>query len=387
MSRFLFVAPPLAGHVNPMSGVAAALVRRGHEVAWAGSEFHLRPLLGPDVTVYPTGTRLYRPQADRGLAAVKSLWDRFIVPFSKFSLPGVEKAVQAYRPDVIATDQAAPTGALVAHRHGLPWASVGCASMDMADPFRALPKVDAWIQGRLAALWDAAGLPADERFDVRFSPYLVIYLCTPALAGQRDWPAHYALVGPALADRPSPDFPWEWLDPARRLVLVTMGTLAEDLAHDFYGRAVEALRPLGARLQGIMVAPPEAVPDPPEHIMVAPRVPLLALMPRLDAVVSHAGMNTVSEALAHGVPLVVAPIRHDQPINAAQVAAAGAGVRVRFGRVTPAQLRGAITAVLDDPAYRAGAGRVRDSFAAAGGAPEAAARLERLHTSIPIVRQ
>jgi hypothetical protein len=34
--------------------------------------------------------------------------------------------------------------------------------------------------------------------------------------------------------------------------------------------------------------------------------------------------------------------------------------------------------VLDDPAYRAGAARIRDSFNTAGGAPAAAAHLERL---------
>jgi UDP:flavonoid glycosyltransferase YjiC (YdhE family) len=95
-------------------------------------------------------------------------------------------------------------------------------------------------------------------------------------------------------------------------------------------------------------------------------------------VVSHAGHNTVCEALAHGLPLVVAPIRDDQPIIAGQVEAAGAGVRVRFGRVTAAGLRVAIDRVLSDPDLRAAAARLQASFAAAGGAPAAAAHLEQL---------
>ena len=41
----------------------------------------------------------------------------------------------------------------------------------------------------------------------------------------------------------------------------------------------------------------------------------------------------------------------------------------------------AIAYLLGDPEYRASAGRVRDSFAAAGGAPAAAARLEQLAAS------
>jgi UDP:flavonoid glycosyltransferase YjiC (YdhE family) len=98
----------------------------------------------------------------------------------------------------------------------------------------------------------------------------------------------------------------------------------------------------------------------------------------MAAVVSHGGHNTVCESLAHGLPLVVTPIRDDQPIIAQQVVEAGAGVRLRFARLTAAQLRAGVRAVLDDPAYRQGAGRIRDSFAAAGGACAAADHLERL---------
>jgi UDP:flavonoid glycosyltransferase YjiC (YdhE family) len=382
-SRFLFVTPPLAGHVNPMSGVAQALAGRGHEVAWAGSEMLVRPLLGPDATVYPTGSRVYRQQSDRGLAAVRSLWERFIMPFTRFTLPGVEKAVQAYAPDALVVDQHAPAGALVAHRHGLPWATMACSGMELTRPFASLPKVQAWVEGNLTRLWAAAGLPPQERLDLLFSPYLVISLSGTALTGDVAFPPHFALVGPALADRPAPDFPWDWLDPGRRHVLVTMGTLADELTTDFYHRAVEAVRPLADRVQAVVVAPDGTVPDPPAHVLAMPRVPLLTLLPHLDAVLSHGGLNTVCETLAHGVPLLVAPIRHDQPINAAQVAAAGAGIRVPFARVGAERLRAAVTAVLEEPGYRAAAGRVRESFAAAGGAPAAAALLERLPGSTP----
>jgi UDP:flavonoid glycosyltransferase YjiC (YdhE family) len=86
----------------------------------------------------------------------------------------------------------------------------------------------------------------------------------------------------------------------------------------------------------------------------------------------------VCEALWHGVPLVVAPIRDDQPVVAAQVADAGAGVRVRFGRADAARLGAAIDVVLDEPGYRAAAGRIRTAFRAAGGAGAAASHLERL---------
>jgi zeaxanthin glucosyltransferase len=240
------------------------------------------------------------------------------------------------------------------------------------------------MRAQLEALWAEAGLPPGEFCDLRFSPYLVIAFTTPALTGTADFPGHFALVGPAITDRPAPAFPWERLDPGRRHVLVTVGTVAIDISDDFYARAVEALQPVADQVQGIMVTLPAALPDPPENIIVTERVPLLNLLPQLDVVVCHAGLSTVCETLAYGVPLVVAPVGRDQPITAAQVEAAGAGVRVKYGRVRPDQLRAAVMTVLGDPAYRAAAARLRDSFTAAGGAPAAAQRLEELARQPPL---
>lgn len=382
MSRFLFVAPPLMGHLNPARAVAATLTDRGHQVAWTGSEATLRPLLGPQATIFATGTRIHRPQADHGLASVKSVWERFIVPFTRFTLPAVEKAVSKYQPDVVVTDQITPAGALVAHRHRLPWASLVCSTLELCSPYRGLPKVERWIDDQLAGLWAAAGLPESELLDLRFSPYLVIAFTGKQLTGPLLPPAAGAqvrLVGPAITQRAGdPDFPWHWLDPARQKVLVTMGTLADDLARDFNSRAVAAFAAMADSLQAIVLGRPDSVAQQADNVLVLPSAPILKLLPHIDAVVSHGGLNTVCESLWHAVPLVVAPIRHDQPINARLVSQAGAGVRVRFARVRPDELRAAVTTVLQDPAYRQAAARISESFAAAGGAVAAADSLEQL---------
>jgi len=228
-------------------------------------------------------------------------------------------------------------------------------------------------------MWTDAGLPGEPPHDLRFSPHLLIAFTGSALTGPLSWPDNAVLVGPALAERPADlDFPRDWLDPGRKHVLISMGTLAAENSHGFYGRAVEAVRPLGDRVQAILTAPPETIPDAPDHVLVRTRVPVLELMPQLDAVVSHGGLNTVCESLAYGVPLVLAPIKGDQPINASQVEAAGAGLRVSFARVRPEVLRAAIVTVLEDPSVRASAAAVRASFAAAGGAAAATEQLARL---------
>jgi zeaxanthin glucosyltransferase len=376
VSRFLIVCLPVTGHAYRALAIANELTGRGHEVAWCGQKTFFRPLIGPDAPLFPTGARLLREQAGHGIAALKSLWAEYLIPMGRFMLPAADRAVIEYQPDMVLVDQHALAGALAAHRRGLRWATLATGAMELTHPLAALPRVDAWVRDQVAALRDQAGV-TDPGLDPLFSPYLVIAFTTTALTGEQSFPGHFALVGTAMLERPR-DFPWELLDPARRKVLITVGTLTTDLAGDFYQRAAAAVAPLGASTQAIIVGPPDLLPSPPDNVLAVPSVPMLDLLPQVSAVISHGGMNTVCESLAHGEPLVLAPINHDQPVVAAQVVRAGAGIRVPFSRVQPAQLRRALVTVLDDPSYRGAARRIGDSFAAAGGASAAADRLESI---------
>jgi UDP:flavonoid glycosyltransferase YjiC (YdhE family) len=136
-----------------------------------------------------------------------------------------------------------------------------------------------------------------------------------------------------------------------------------------------------------VIAPPDALAARglPPNVLHVSWAPILQLLRRgaLDTVVCHGGMNTVCEALAHRVPVVPAPIRHDQPVIANQVAAAGAGLPVSFGRAGAATLRRAIETVLDEPSYREAAARISERFAADGGASAAADRLAALLDPVP----
>jgi zeaxanthin glucosyltransferase len=381
VARFLFVVLPLSSHYNAALAIGQALVEGGHEVAWCGPEREMRPLVGPDATVYGTGKRTYREYGETGMTALKVLWDGYLMPLNRFILGAVDRAVVDYRPDVVVADQYALAGALAAYRHGVRWASLCISFLELAGHVDDLPDLPGWIREKLDQAWAMADLPVDEDVDLRFSPYLVIGLTTTALTGPTPLLRPCRLTGPALGARPNdPPFDWSRWDPERRHVLVTIGTLSEHMARDFYQRMTAAAESL-AGVQTVIVAPPAAVPDPPPGVLVVPRVPMLELMPHLDAVVCHGGMGTITEALAHGVPLVVAPIRHDQPLMACQVTGAGAGIEVPFATVRPPGLANAVRAVLDVPGYRSRARDIGASFRAAGGAAGAAAALHDLARS------
>src|SRR6185312_17370469 len=99
---------------------------------------------------------------------------------------------------------------------------------------------------------------------------------------------------------------------------------------------------------------------------------------RASAAVTHGGSGSVVGALAHGVPLVVLPLGADQPDNAERVRALGAGVVLDAATASPARIAEAVRAVLEEPAYRAAAERLRDEAAALPGPVEALAWLEEL---------
>ena len=372
--RFLVVVPPLVGHVNPAVGVAAALTARGHDVAWAGAPEVVGRLAGPRATVYPCATAHLadvRPPDLRGPAALKFLWESFLIPLAEAMAPGVANAVDAYRPDVVLVDQQTVAGAAIAEARGIPWATSATTSVELTDPLAAIPKAAAWLTATLTDLRHKLGAPGDG--DLRFSPRLVLAFTTPELAGDRPG---VRFVGPALASRPDPaDFPWEWLNSDTPTVLVTLGTV--NAGTRFLGACLEAFagRP---GLRAVVVDPAGTAGPAPGNVLLRPYVPQLDLLPHMRAVLCHAGHNTVCESLYHGLPLVVAPIRDDQPVVAQQVVDAGAGIRLRFGRATAAHIGDAIDAVLGDPRYRDAALRVQKSFHAAGGADAAATHLEHL---------
>ncbi|MHC0433414.1 glycosyltransferase [Streptomyces sp. O3] len=391
MSRFLFVVPPLAGHVNPAAAVAAELTERGHTVAWAAPPGAAERLTGTGARVFPCAGPVRiddRPRELRGVAALKYLWSDFFAPLAHAMAPGVTTAVMEFSPDLLVVDQQTVAGALVAERLGVPYTTSSTTSAELTGSLIGLPKVDQWITDLLDGLRLSLGDPS-ARHDLRFSPRLTLVFSTGELAGRPErTPGPVRFVGPALGARDDiPGFSWEWADrdDGRALALISLGTANTEVGARFLTACVQAVRARSDRLRAIVVDPGRVLGPQPsdpfdDDVLIQPAVPQLALLARADVAVCHAGHNTVTEALWHGVPLVVAPIRDDQPVVAAQVTAVGAGVRLRFGRADADRVGSALDAVLGDPHFTAAARRISASFQAAGGAPAAATCLERLAT-------
>lgn len=122
---------------------------------------------------------------------------------------------------------------------------------------------------------------------------------------------------------------------------------------------------------------PDALGDLPGWPVVVPYAHQLELLRTAVLAVTHAGLNTVLDALSMGVPMVAVPVTNEQPGIAARVVWTGAGEAIPLRQATSQRLRPLMTRVLSHPPYRAAAERARDSIQAGGGAPRAAEIIEQ----------
>ena len=68
----------------------------------------------------------------------------------------------------------------------------------------------------------------------------------------------------------------------------------------------------------------------PDNIYARSFVSQLDILKHADLFITHGGMNSVSEAMYFGTPMLVIPLLNDQPINAAQVERLKIGRKISF---------------------------------------------------------
>jgi UDP:flavonoid glycosyltransferase YjiC (YdhE family) len=116
----------------------------------------------------------------------------------------------------------------------------------------------------------------------------------------------------------------------------------------------------------------------PPHVRVQPTLPQVALLPRCALLVSHGGFNSVKEALAEGIPLVILPVAGDQPYCARRCQALGVGRVIGPAERNAQAIRAAVRTVLGDPAYRDQTRHMRDEARALPPAAAAVTALEQI---------
>lgn len=384
MKRVDLVAPPMAGHLHPVLGVAARLAAepglgvRVISTAAAlpaiaasgvtglalldGADEVIETVVNPPYRIGSNPRLLFRQF--RAAVALQADFRRDLLA-----------AWAAQRPDLVIADFTMGAVGTAADEIGVPWWTTHpspCAIEGRAGPpsylggwrpgrsrvGRARDAVGrSWVRGfkriapRLAGVRLAdVGVTRQYRPDgseTIYSAERVFALTPDSVEYPRALPSAVRYVGPVLHTPPTP-VAAPVLDTGRRAVLVTAGTHLPWHKSALVAGAARAAAALPDVEVHVSLGGSGRVGAAPPGLVVHDYVDYARDLPRFAAVVHHGGAGVLGHTLAAGLPSVVWPVDYDQFDHAVRLVDAGVAVRVR----RPDDLAAALRRVLDEPSYR-----------------------------------
>ena len=369
--RILFTFAGGSGHLEPLVPIARAAERAGHTVAFAGRPWMISQVealgfsgfaTGSDVGLTPRRLPLAAVDLERDMRAVA---DGFVRRIARERAAAVLALCADWKPDLFVCEELDFGPMVVAERLRIPHASVLVIA---AGSFvRAHVVVEP-----LNELRAEHGLPPDPELAM-LRRHLVLSPVPPSFrdpAFPLPDTAHALRVSARAAARGVGE-PTVWF---------TLGTIYNMESGDLFQRVITGVRELPIQLVvsvGRDFDPAELGPQP-ANVRIERYVAQADLLPRCDLVISHGGSGSVVTALAHGLPMVLIPLGADQPLNAARCVALGVARVLDGAATTPQMARDAVSRVLESPAYRWAAERIRDEIAVLPGPEHAVMLLERL---------
>lgn len=386
MATIVFFCIPAHGHTNPTLGVVRELTARGHRVVYysyddfrekiedAGAEF-------VSCNGYDAQLRLTKEEGAK-IGSDLALSTRVLVDTTLSLDEPVCREMERLRPDCIVADSMAVWGKAVAKKLGIPFV---CSTTTFAfnqESARIMPHslketismiLSMGKVGKQVKRLQDHGYPVKSILDLIGSDEsvpTVVYTSSLFQPCADTFPEHFAFVGPSI--RPAGT---ETEKAREKLVYISMGTVNNDMA-PLYRACIEALRdsPWQVILSVGDQVDIKALGNLPENVYVHASVDQIAVLQKTDVFVTHCGMNSASEGLYFGIPLVMLPKTSEQRGVAARVDQLGAGVHLRG--ITPESIRVAVETAMNTPSYRENAAKIAESFRACGGARAAADCIE-----------
>ncbi|GGM06991.1 glycosyltransferase [Pseudomonas asuensis] len=413
MTHFAVVAPAFSSHLRAMEALAETLVARGHKVSLLhqadvggrlhSTAIHFQPI---GLESHPAGSldamirRAGNPGGPLGLMRVIHDVARNTALFCREA----PERLRELGVDAIIADQMEAAGGLVAEHLRLPYISVACALPVNRDPLVPLPVMpwgyDTSPRGRhlnqgSAQVYDllmheharvirryakAFGLAERSTLADCLSPYAQISQCVPEFDFPRtELPANFHEVGPLrlpVTQEPALTYP---IRSDKPFVFASLGTL-QGARFTLFERIARACKMLDVQLLiahcgGLTLSQCDALKRAGAD-WVTDFAPQRATLARADAVITHAGLNTVLDALEAGTPMLALPIAFDQPGVAARIEHAGVGLRLSPRRLTPSKLASSLQRLLTEPHFRMKAQDFQPRVQTAGGVQKAANIIE-----------
>lgn len=349
--KILFINLPYYGHVVPTIGLVQELINQGCEVTY------LLPFDWKDA-IADSRAEFYGYQNHKQLseqiknacAAAESIIEQFdFVIYEQFFFLGKHLAEKHHKP--VARIFTAPVtnkklmeefitskGPLSIFKHK--W----IARAFTKDITKSIPmKTDNWL---------------DEI--IQNPPELnLVYTLREYQPYEEEFPdAQYKFLGPSIYERKSHGF--DFVKSERPVVYISLGTVIKG-AVSFFQNCVDAFR--GENMDVIISVGQKfdvrKLNGVPSNVHIYKSVPQLDVLKIADVFVTHGGMNSVSEALVYGTPMVVIPFVSDQPVNARCIEKLGVGKKLEYSTANRNTIKSTVFSVALDSDIKTNLARVQ----------------------------
>jgi zeaxanthin glucosyltransferase len=399
-----FICLGLPGHLNPMTTLARQLQARNHEVVFLYSSGAAGLPFVPGPEKDHINEKLPEMSKREGQDALQ-FSIRAVLTQTEAILKSLPAIVQANGIDALIIDIVQFYAELGALQLGMPYVHVSTGvHHDFSGytplclygwPHETTPValarnregVAKWanllesVNGGVKAYAESIGLKIDWNDpSSTLSPFASITQVPRAFDFESShWPSQFHHTGPFHngKGREKVDFPGEKLT-GQPLVYASMGTILNGQVDVF--RTIVAAVAKNKNLQLVLSigdqVDPKQIGPAPNNAIIAKRVPQLELLKQTRVCITHAGLNTVLESLAQGVPQVAIPITYDQPGVAARIAHKKTGVVASLDKLNADHLAFLVNEVLTNPTYRQNARKLQKAIAEANGLSRAADLIE-----------
>ena len=357
-SHIAIINVPAPVHVNPTLSVVRTLVRRGYRVTYVTSQRFTSKIsnLGAEVLLCPILEFPFNQNEQRDLP-VENQYATSFTDLASRTLRLVSPFYEKNIPTMFLYDTLAFAGRVLAQRLRIPAISMtpqlAFSRDNLAEPL--VPSE--WRDYMLAHSRKSDGFFREHGIpltDVELSAQEpAIYFYPKELQLNRVSDAASLYAARCAAERPDVE-PWKTKGDGRpSIVISTSTTFCQDAS--YYEMCMRALASLNWH---VVLAigknnDPASFSDLGPNSEIVSNVPLVAVMPRVDLMICLGGMTTITEAMYHGIPLVM--LTHGIPeaeMYAENAQSAGLGLHLVKG-ATVGDIRNAVVRLSQDIAIRA----------------------------------
>lgn len=382
MSKVLFINFPGEGHVNPTIGIVSELIQRGEQIVYYCIEEYRDKIekTGAEFRTYEN----FLPKTDIN-KDVKQKANQLDMLFNMISamdriIKDILSEIEGEQFDYVIYDHHFAVGYIIASALQLPKIS-SCTTFAFNDSISLFKIGNSEHSGGKSPLnkdcidiinkWkEQYGIMYDSLRDILSHPgdITIVYTSREYQPYANEFDDSFIFVGPSITPRHDVgDFPIEDLKD-KKVIFISMGTILNQ-QQTLYEKCFEAFKDTPATIVLAVGKKTniEQFKNVPPNFILYKYVPQLEVLQHTDVFITHGGMNSSSEALYYGVPLVVIPISGDQPLVAKRVTELGAGVHLDKTSLTPEILREETESVLYRKEFKGNSCKIRESFQMAGG--------------------